>query len=109
MQRLYLPADLMQKHSLSADSVLRGEFTPALGEVAYEVASVAAVHLQKARALRSQLPVNAIPVMLPALISDKFLKKLQKAQWNVMDPETRHLNQVPLQITLLWNWLVKTY
>ncbi|XP_062612938.1 NADH dehydrogenase (ubiquinone) complex I, assembly factor 6-like, partial [Saccostrea cucullata] len=80
------PHDLLAKHSVSQEEVIRGKNSKGVSEVVYEIASVAKQHLDKARSLKGNVPKEAIPVFLPSVFCDNYLTYLQKVDFNVFDP-----------------------
>ncbi|XP_046961480.1 NADH dehydrogenase (ubiquinone) complex I, assembly factor 6 isoform X2 [Vanessa cardui] len=78
-----LPMDILMKHQVSQESVLRGNDDENMRNVIFEVASRANSHLEKARSI--QVPKITNQIFLPAIAIDKYLTKLQKVNFNVFD------------------------
>jgi len=51
-----LPLDLLAKHGVSQEDVIRGKDMQAIKDVIYDIASAANQHLEKARSLNSCMP-----------------------------------------------------
>ncbi|PRP77158.1 hypothetical protein PROFUN_15039 [Planoprotostelium fungivorum] len=111
----YLPVSIMAKHGLSEESLFRGQAADpnsapgkALHEVAFESASSAKVHLDKAREMSKDLSKDAKRVLLPAALAEDFLTTLQKKDFNLFDASLAKRN--PLVIFRLgWNSYRNTF
>ncbi|CAA0829253.1 Terpenoid synthases superfamily protein [Striga hermonthica] len=107
---LYVPADVAKKHGLLVNkSENLVDSREGLCSAVYEMASVANAHLQKARELAETVPVEARPVMLPAVPTQFVLDTLRRVQFDVFDPRlTRGILGVPplwFQLTLkYYSW-----
>lgn len=77
-----------------------------LKEIVYDVASQAYGHLDKARGLQSHCDRNAIPVMLPSIITSRFLEDLRKVDFNILHPTIVHYQS---NYSLLFNLLKSTF
>ncbi|CAN6486418.1 unnamed protein product [Victoria cruziana] len=99
----YIPIDLAAKHGLLLQEAgkVRVDVRPSkeLDEAVYEMASVASIHLSKARQLAATVPREAIPALLPALPAEISLNSLRQRHFNVFDPE---LSRGILGISPLW-------
>jgi NADH dehydrogenase [ubiquinone] 1 alpha subcomplex assembly factor 6 len=86
-KRLYLPRDLSERAGLD---LARGLFelkpSPALRQVAGDVAERARAHLDAARALRAQVPRAALPALLPAVLAAADLARLKRAGYDPFAP-----------------------
>lgn len=56
------------------EDVYAGKVSEGLRDVVLQIASAAKAHLDEARALRERVPVEARPLMLPALATDSYLQ-----------------------------------
>ncbi|GAV75610.1 SQS_PSY domain-containing protein [Cephalotus follicularis] len=99
----YIPANVAAKHGLlvkeGGRSEIRLECREGLRDVVFEMASVANVHLQKARELAGTVPPEALPVLLPAVPAQVLLDSLSQVQFDVFDPR---LGRGILGIPPLW-------
>ena len=66
-RRLYLPTDILMKHSLSSESIFRHGPSKELEEVVFEIATKANDHLITARSFFDKIPMESFPVMLSAV------------------------------------------
>lgn len=106
----YIPADVASKHGLLMKQGGRLEIlmepSEALSNAVFEIASVANIHLQKARDLAGSVPSEASPVLLPAVPAQILLNSLERRQFNVLDPRLAGgiLGISPLWFQLKLNW-----
>ena len=63
-----------------------GRGTPALRCAVREIADIAAAHLHAARERRAAIPRSALAAVLPAIIADRFLARLRRAQYDPFAP-----------------------
>jgi len=82
---LFLPHDVMAGAGAAAADILAGHFTPALGVVIETVLHAAAGHLSRARAGRRDMPRAALPVLLPAVLCDRYRARLRRVGYNPFD------------------------
>ncbi len=80
--RRYIPADLAERAGLDPQDYVALRDTPALRAAAAQVAEAAAGHLQAARRNRREVPRKARAAMLPAVIAERFLARLKRADFN---------------------------
>ncbi|KAL4712900.1 hypothetical protein ACJJTC_011970, partial [Scirpophaga incertulas] len=78
-----LPMDILMKHNVSQENVLRAVDDDNLRNVIFDVASRANSHLQKARSIH--IPKAANQIFLPAISIDIYLQKLQKYNFNAFE------------------------
>lgn len=99
----YIPTKVAASHGLLVKQGGRSEVNmdsrEGLCNAVFEMASVASVHLQKARELAGTVPSEALPVLLPAVPAQVFLDTLSKVQFDVFDPR---LSRGVLGIAPLW-------
>jgi len=87
MKRLYLPQDMIADQKIDPErSVFALKSTPALKECAQEIAALARYHLGVAQAQRRAVPKAALPALLPAIIAERRLERLEKLDYDVLDP-----------------------
>lgn len=107
----YIPSEVASKHGLlikqGGQSEIRLDSREGLCDAVFEMASVASVHLQKARQLAGTIPAEARPVLLPAVPAQVLLDSLSKVHFDVFDPRlARGILGVPplwFQLKLKWH------
>ncbi|XP_022687616.1 NADH dehydrogenase (ubiquinone) complex I, assembly factor 6-like isoform X2 [Varroa jacobsoni] len=96
--RCQLPLNLLAKHSVTQEEAFRTPQT-SLPEVVFEIASTAHIHLEKTEQGLTKLPKEIGDIFLPSVPLKEFLKKLQKANFNVFDPAVQARNSMlPIQL-----------
>ncbi len=80
--RSYIPADIAARIGLDPQDYAGLRDTPALRAAAGEIAEAAAGHLQAARRNRREVPRSARAAILPAVIAERFLARLRRADYN---------------------------
>ncbi|MBS8259287.1 squalene/phytoene synthase family protein [Roseibium polysiphoniae] len=75
--QMYLPADLLARHGVEPQAVLKGETTPELLAALKELRSHVRHHLGRVRASVSEIPSNVAPAFLPLALVQPFLKKME--------------------------------
>ena len=80
--RVDLPQDLLDAAGLHPGAVKEARGDPRLIKVVRVLALRAAHHLGEARAHRRQVPREALPALLPALIAERGLKRLAAAGYD---------------------------
>ncbi|XP_010269555.1 PREDICTED: NADH dehydrogenase (ubiquinone) complex I, assembly factor 6 [Nelumbo nucifera] len=99
----YIPADVATNHGLlvkhGSRSEIRMDSREKLSDAVFEMASIANVHLQKARELAQTVPKKALPVLLPAVPAQIFLDSLRRSEFDVFDPR---LGRGVLGISPFW-------
>ncbi|KAF9584958.1 NADH dehydrogenase (ubiquinone) complex I, assembly factor 6 [Lunasporangiospora selenospora] len=85
--RMIIPAEITAKHNLSQEALFRKPtITPALQDATLEVATAAHVHLATAQSYMTNLPKEALPVLMAGIPTESYLKRLEKADFNPLDP-----------------------
>ncbi len=74
--RVDLPQDLLDEAGLHPGLVKDAKADPRLAKIVRVVALRAAHHLAEARARRRQMPRQALPALLPAVIAERGLARL---------------------------------
>lgn len=99
-RQMYLPADLMGKYNVDAESVFRGETTKELKALLCELRGKALDHLLQTRAMIASVPKCVVPAFLPVCLVEPHLRCLGK---NGYDPLRNivEISQVKRQ-WLLW-------
>ncbi|KAJ4846548.1 hypothetical protein Tsubulata_013550 [Turnera subulata] len=106
----YIPAEVAAKHGLLVQEGGRAEIRldsrEGLCDAVFEMASMANVHLQKARDLAGTVPAEARPVLLPAVPAQVLLDSLSRVQFDVFDPRLARgvLGIPPLWYQLKLKW-----
>jgi len=85
--RCYIPAEIAARTELDRQDHAGLRDTAALRAAAAEIAEAAAGHLQAARQNRREVPRSARVAMLPAVVADRFLARLIRADYNPFAPE----------------------
>ncbi|XP_068666999.1 uncharacterized protein [Aristolochia californica] len=102
-QATYIPADVATNHGIllteGGRSEIRMEPSEGLSNAVFDMASVASIHLKKARELAGTVPREAFPVLLPAVPAQVLLDSLERSHFNVFDPR---LARGALGISPLW-------
>jgi NADH dehydrogenase [ubiquinone] 1 alpha subcomplex assembly factor 6 len=96
-RRSFLPDDLVSAAGLSTDLLFEGRHGPELYRVVEAVARRARFHLAASRERRRDVPAGAIPALLPAVLAEAHLRRLEKAAY---DPFAATLQQ-PLPLDAL--------
>lgn len=113
----YIPAEVAEKHGLllkqGGRSEIRMDSREGLASAVFEIASVAFVHLRKARELAGTVPPEARAVLLPAVPTQVGLDTLSRVQFDVFDSRLNRgiLGAPPLwfQLKLKWHSWRGTY
>jgi NADH dehydrogenase [ubiquinone] 1 alpha subcomplex assembly factor 6 len=80
--RCYIPAQIAGRTGLDPRDYAGLRDTAALRAVSAEIAEAAAEHLARARRYRREVPRRARAAMLPAIVADRFLARLKRADHN---------------------------
>lgn len=108
----YIPIEVASKQGLLIDHKKFGEreirmdSRENLCNAVFEMASVANAHLEKARELVGKVPIEARPVLLPAVPCQVLLDSLRGANFDVFDPKLAQgiLGISPLSYQLKLKW-----
>lgn len=99
----YIPSTVAANHGLldmqGGQSQIHIDSREKLCDAVFEMASVASVHLQKARKLAGTVPAEAVPALLPAVPAQFILDSLSKVQFDVFD---HRLGRGVLGVPPLW-------
>ncbi|XP_046412936.1 NADH dehydrogenase (ubiquinone) complex I, assembly factor 6 [Neodiprion fabricii] len=101
---IVIPQDIMMKHNLSTEEVLRGKSRKEIGDAVFDVSSRAKLHLEKARSLRNDVPKKASAIFLPAITIDFYLERLRRVDFDIYHPSLQHRSAL-LPIILFWKKL----
>ncbi|KAG5889008.1 hypothetical protein JTB14_033938 [Gonioctena quinquepunctata] len=78
-----VPQDMLIKHNVSQEEVIRAKGSERLSECTFEIASRAYQHLVKSRNLLEKVPKEAKTALLPAVPVSIYLDRLQKVNYDV--------------------------
>lgn len=81
-RRVYLPEELIGRHGIERQNLMELRPEPAIASAVEEIAARAREHLKQARALRKDVPQQAIPALLLATIADMHLRRLDKVGYD---------------------------
>ena len=99
----YLPADVTTRHRVSLSKMLRGTPSPELNDAVAEVADEAVAHLLAARSLQPDVPAPVRAILLPAVVADHILARLQRHGHSPFALEVQAPQAgMSLQLGLLW-------
>jgi phytoene synthase len=84
-RQVFLPRDLSDAAGLDIERLVEGRPGEALATVVRQVVEAARAHLRAARALRPQVPRQAVPALLPAVLADRHLDRLERAGFSLFD------------------------
>lgn len=102
MKRLYIPQDMIDHHHIDLGrSVFALKSTPALAECAEEIAALARYHLGVARAQSRGVPKAALPALLPALIAERRLQRLEQSGYDAFDQRLQQSDALQ-SVRLAW-------
>lgn len=83
--RVYLPQDLEAEHAIDRRAMRELKRTPQLAAAVRALAGRARGYLAEARTLRRDVPPDALPALLPAVLADGHLRRLARASFDVFD------------------------
>lgn len=95
-----LPVASMKAAGLAADTALDGAAAPAVRRLVAELADWATRHLDIARMKRGDIPREALPALLPAVLADLHLRRLRQRSFDPFDPRLARLGA--RRVILLW-------
>ena len=84
--RCYIPADIAQRAALDPQDYAAARATPALRAAVTEIAADAHLHLAAARRTRAAVPRGATAALLPAVVADRYLRRLRQAGYDPFAP-----------------------
>jgi phytoene synthase len=85
--RCYIPAEIAARVGLDPQDYAAGRSSPALRAAAAELAAAAARHLATAGQQKRAVPRSAVAAMLPAVIAERYLKRLRRAGYDPYAPQ----------------------
>ena len=87
--RVVLPEELLARHRVDRRSMLNLKPSEELNSAIGELVEIAREHIQDARELRREIPKSLVPAVLPAVLADSYLNRLERAEYNVFDESIR--------------------
>ncbi|XP_029638160.1 NADH dehydrogenase (ubiquinone) complex I, assembly factor 6 isoform X1 [Octopus sinensis] len=100
-RKVYLPLDVLIKHQVSEEAIVRGRDDQKVKDVIYDIASAAHQHLKLARDLKQHITKEMLPVFLSTVICEEYLNKLQKVDFHVFHPRLQQRdNLLPVKLWL---------
>ncbi len=107
-RRVYMPDELVRRHGIDRRNLMEMRPEPAIAAAVSDIAARARRRLEKARALRGDIPKKALPALLPAAIAELHLRRLAKVGYDPFD--TRLTMPVRfLGIRLAWKMMAGRY
>ncbi|XP_070574973.1 NADH dehydrogenase (ubiquinone) complex I, assembly factor 6-like isoform X3 [Ptychodera flava] len=107
-RKVYLPMEILIQHGVAEEQIIRGRVDQKLKDVVYDIASQGHMQLEKARSLKKDVPRAAMPAFLVTVPVANYLKKLQKADFNIFHPSLQQRNTM-IPFSLWMQSLRKTY
>lgn len=86
---LPVPQEVLIRHKVSQEEVLRAKPSERLNDCTYEIAVRAHQHLTKARNLSENVPQEVRSVLLPAVPASHYLDKLQQVNYDIFNPSLK--------------------
>lgn len=100
---LPVPQEVLMQHGVSQERVLRNrKEDKGVEEVVFQLAGLAHQHLEKARKLAGSIPKAAIPVLLPGVVTERYLERLRRANFHLTDSKLLQSDPL-LPLSLYWN------
>jgi NADH dehydrogenase [ubiquinone] 1 alpha subcomplex assembly factor 6 len=84
-RQIFLPHDMTEAAGLDIETLIAGRPGEPLRMVARQLAEAARTHLRQARALRPSVPRAAGPALLPAVLADRHLGRLERHGFSLFD------------------------
>ncbi|CAE1151753.1 NDUFAF6 [Acanthosepion pharaonis] len=103
--KLYLPLDVLIKHRVPQEYFFRRKSHQAVKDVIFEIASAAHQHLNTVKNLKSPVTKEMQPVLNSLVLCEQYLKKLQKADFDIFHPKLQQRdNLLPVKLWLQSIW-----
>lgn len=84
--RIMLPQDLQRDFALDETKLRALEPSPELAALVRSLAERVQRYLSEARRLSRDVSADALPALLPAALADGYLRRLERARYDVFDP-----------------------
>lgn len=104
-----IPQEILLKHGCSYEKIRRQQAADIGAQnCVFDVASVANIHLDKARQLSDKVPAIGRRIFLPAIGVDRFLTRLQIANFQLYNDRLAKRDGL-LALIYFWNCLRRRY
>lgn len=108
--RCYIPSELLAKHNVAHQDFLRAKNADKIRDVCYDIASMSHQHLKTGQKLaKDPLIKRYYPVFLPFVSLERFLNRLRKNNFDIMNPSwSRKDPLLPLNLLFkakLWRFV----
>ncbi len=107
-KRVYLPADLIERHGIVRRDLMELRRSDALCTAVKEISERASALLAEARQKRREIPRAALPALLTAPLSDSHLRRIARAGFDPFAPEIVEPLRFP-GLKLAWSSLRGRY
>lgn len=106
---VFIPMDIVMRHGASQERFIRADTSSqSMHNTVYDFASLCHTHLLKARSLGNKLDSMVTKALLPAVLCEDFLTRLQRADFNIFEPKLSQRNP-KMPLTLLWKYFSHQY
>ncbi|MDG4721650.1 MULTISPECIES: phytoene/squalene synthase family protein [Thalassospira] len=106
-KRLYLPKDRMEHHNVSQSDIFEFRKKEEVRNLTRELAVLARERIKDARKYRRALPKRAHAAVLPIVLADGYLRKLEKAEFDPFSADFGLARPASFRLTV--NGLLKRY
>ncbi|XP_031572285.1 NADH dehydrogenase (ubiquinone) complex I, assembly factor 6-like isoform X2 [Actinia tenebrosa] len=107
-RKVYIPNDILIKHNVSHQDIIKGSTAQPVKDVTFELASLANNHLSTAQSFKTKIPKAAFRVFLPSVSCQHYLNKIQRVDFDLFHSSLRERNHL-LPIQLLRNAWTRRY
>lgn len=106
-KRLYVPKDRMEHHKVTQGDIFEFRKKDEVRSLTRELAGLARARIKEARKYRRALPEYAHAAVLPIVLADGYLRKLEKAAFDPFSAEFGLARPASFRLTV--NGLLKRY
>lgn len=99
-----LPTEILVKHGLSNEDIIRKENEDKVADVIYDIASQAFVHLEHAQNILNKQNIKGNSIFLPLISCKSYLEKLQKMNFDIYNVNVHKKNWTLAIRLLLAHW-----
>lgn len=82
-RHIMFPQDMLEKQSITADDIVEGRYLDKTKDIVQQLCDKVEVNLKHARVLQKNLPAEAMPIYLHAVIAECFLKRIKKNKYDL--------------------------